>query len=314
MGTAAKPKYRNGFLPTITDEWGMIKIDPNLVKIKEDWNVREQKNYDTESIKQSIKTDGLLQPIWVTPCVDEEGYTYYELEDGHRRLKAIQELIEEGAEIARIPAVFQKNTLTEDEKLARQIKRNQQKPNTPWEIATALKLEVEVHGHTVAEAIKILNLKKWGSIYYKIWDLPTELQEMIHNGTISFADVRRIITAHKGDVKAATKEISKAAKKLQNDAEKNSEPENKKTKVSLSDLDIDGKTIVNKDSKIALKGLGVIFKYFEKYAAVLKDKGVNLELSVSDIYNKLMEGKDINSIFADAVAEAVRNTQSAVAV
>lgn len=310
--TASKLKYRDGYLEAITDEMGMIKIDPKLVRIKEDWNVREEKNYDLEALKQSIKSDGILQPIWVTPCVDEEGYTYYELEDGHRRFKAIQELVEEGIEIARIPAVFQKNNLTEDEKLARQIKRNQQKPNTPWEIATALKLEVEVHGHSVAEAIKILNLKKWGSIYYKIWDLPAELQDMIHDGTISFADVRRIITAHKGDAKAATKEIAKAAKKLKAEADKTNET--KPTKVSISDLDIDGKTIINKDSKTALKGLKVLFRYFNKYADIFKKQGLAFELSVSDIYNQLDDGKDIDTVFSDAVAEAVRKKQSAVAV
>jgi hypothetical protein len=60
------------------------------------WDARIKPEYDTESsflyLKQNIKTNGLFNPIHITPKTNKKGTTYYSIVDGRRRFEAMKQL------------------------------------------------------------------------------------------------------------------------------------------------------------------------------------------------------------------------------
>ena len=107
----------------LTQNKTFIKIP--ISQIRELDNVRL--NYSEERIAElaeSIKKDGLLNPLTVSAAKeDENGEPYYELIAGHCRLRAVKKLIEEGMEYGAIDCCIRRgdrSTLQLVENLQRQ--------------------------------------------------------------------------------------------------------------------------------------------------------------------------------------------------
>lgn len=105
----------------IPDKSEFMRIDPALIKIEAGSLRREESPQDFEALKASIawrerrmKGSGLLVPLLVSKMPD---ISYYQLEDGFRRFKVIQSLINEGLTIDSIPVRILPSPLTLSERL-----------------------------------------------------------------------------------------------------------------------------------------------------------------------------------------------------
>jgi|GEM_PF-2528150 hypothetical protein len=117
------------------DQWEFTRIDANLIKVDAADIWREINLGNLESLKASIawrekrmKGSGLLIPLLVTKM---DGVPYYKLEDGFRRLSAIQSLMMEGMTFENVPVRILPVSLSMSEKLMLAIHSSQ--PPTPLE-------------------------------------------------------------------------------------------------------------------------------------------------------------------------------------
>ena len=88
-----------------TTKTDIYKIDPRNIVVTKDFNSRCNFG-DLDELARQIKEQGVLNPISVQPFKDENGEEKYRLIDGERRYRAVMKLIDEGEEIARVPALF----------------------------------------------------------------------------------------------------------------------------------------------------------------------------------------------------------------
>lgn len=275
----------------------LYAIDPRNIVVIEGFNSRV--DFDLEELKASIVQSGVKNPVSVIPFIDENGFEKYRLVDGERRYRAAMELINEGFEIARIPAIYLPKNTSEADLLVEQCIRNEGKKFSEYEYGVLLQ-KFQNLGWTTTEAVAKLGLAPWKAIYITHVNRDLRVQELLKNGQISGSNVRAIYQAHKDDVDAngnsmqeanAVKEILALAKK----AEATSTP-NEKKKLSLSDLDADSKTILVKDSAAIKKGITLLLKYYEQATV----DGSSLDLDITDVLESLKKGKTIDVIFNEA--------------
>ena len=271
----------------------LYKVDPRSIVVVKGFNSRV--DFKLEELIESIREHGVKNPISVIPFKDENGEEKYRLVDGERRYRATMKLIEEGEDIARIPALFLSDSLTQEELLLEQLVRNEGKKFTDYEYSIACKKFVKF-GYNIPEIAKKLN-KSAGHISYwlGIQDLKPELKEYFKTDNITFSEFHRMETAHKkldGDkwqegIISELKGAAKVAKKKGKD------------RITLTDLDIaTSKTISYKNSAVIKKGLKLLIDYYVRYS---RNGELEIDLDIIDIYNRLNGGETIDSIFAKQV-------------
>lgn len=280
-----------------TTKKDLLNIDPRLIKVVDGFNSRV--NFDLEDLCQSIMENGVLNPIAVQQEKDEEGNVFYRLVDGERRYRATMLAIERGSEIARIPALLLPRSMSEEELLIQQLVRNQGKPFSDFEMAQWCYKMVNKVGLTKAEVAKRIG-KSAGQVTYwlSILDMQPNVVKLFREEKISFSEYHRIAEAHKDsdgvvNEKTLLDEINKG---LEN-AEKNG-----KTKMTLKDLDTNGKTIVFRDSKVIKNGLSTLLSYVYK---VSEGGDVDINVGIVDILEKLNSGVLIDEILNDCIVKDV---------
>jgi len=110
-----------------------FSIPPSMIVIENE-NVRD--SYPEEKfqvLKQSIKENGVLDPIHVRKLRGEEKYA---LTHGFNRMRAVWELVDEGFEIINVKAII--STLSAEEELIRHITLNSGEPLSKYEISKIL--------------------------------------------------------------------------------------------------------------------------------------------------------------------------------
>jgi ParB family chromosome partitioning protein len=260
----------------------ILWIDPRNVYVVDGFNSRI--DFDLDELVESIRANGIKNPIAVISEKDDEGNDKYRLVDGERRYRATMRLLEEGFNIARIPALPLSKSLKQDELLVEQLIRNEGKHFSEYEYGIAFRKFIDL-GYKPQEIVKRLGLAKWKTIFLTHTERDPRVQDLLRDGKIEGAEVRRIYQAHgKNDEKGAVNEILRAAKKLE---------ENGKKKITVKDLDINSKTIVVRDSSAIKKGLELLFKY---YAKATNNGEKEIELDIMDIYAQLKEKKTIDDI------------------
>ena len=132
-----------------TKRTDIYTIDPRNVVIVENFNVR--KEFALDELKEQIKLQGVLNPITVVPFKDEDGNEKYRLVDGERRVRATLAAIEEGAEIARIKAIFLPRNTKEEDLLIEQMMRNEGKNFTEYEQALMFQRFRDKFGYSQSE-------------------------------------------------------------------------------------------------------------------------------------------------------------------
>lgn len=271
----------------------LYMIDPRNVIVVEGFNSRV--DFDIDSLCESIKENGVLNPITVIKTKDEDGEEKYRLVDGERRYRSVMKLIEDGVEIARIPAIQIPQTLSDAELLVQQIVRNDGKPFNEYEYAIACE-KFEKYGWTKKEIATKLG-KNPGMITYYLQHLSRDkrIVDLIKDGTISGAEVRRIYSRHKNNEEGAVNEILKA--KAKNEA-----LGKEKKKITLADLDVNGRTIIARDSQDIFKGVDKLFYYYNKFS---NNGEINISINLDELHTKLKSGETIDNILTEAMKGSV---------
>lgn len=192
-----------------TKRTDIYTIDPRNVVIVENFNVR--KEFALDELKEQIKLQGVLNPITVVPFKDEDGNEKYRLVDGERRVRATLAAIEEGAEIARIKAIFLPRNTKEEDLLIEQMMRNEGKNFTEYEQALMFQRFRDKFGYSQSEiAAKFGKSATFIGRCLSLLELAPEIQEKIENGEISTGAVRQIAGTNKEDEAAQIEAVETA--------------------------------------------------------------------------------------------------------
>lgn len=274
-----------------TTKSDILKIDPRNIVVVEGFNSRV--DFDLEPLCESIKENGILNPLTVIRFKDENGNEKYRLVDGERRYRASMKLISEGFELPRVPAVTIPK-LKEDELLVQQVVRNDGKLFNEAEFAIVCQKFIQF-GYSTGEIAKKIGKNEGQVIYFlQHLDRDERVQELIMNGKISGAEVRRIYAAHKNDEDAAVSEILFGKKNAEKKGKKN---------ITLADLDINSRAVSKKASDIIRRGLDKLFQFYTKYSVDDNGNEREISLNLGDILNKLKGDMTIDEIFQQALEE-----------
>ena len=287
----------------------LFKIDPRAIVVMDNFNSRRDFG-DIAELSESIRQQGILNPLSVKPFTDTDGVERYKLVDGERRYRAVMRLIEQGVEIQRVPVLFVSKSTTEFEMVMQQLTRNEGKRFTEYENALAYKKMLDLSQMTRKElAIKL----GYSTTENKCitWRIDTALkhlerdervQELLRNNEIDGSLVRKIYQAHKGDEQSAVNEILRMKENKDNETatEDSESKENGKSKLTEKDLDKSSKTIVVQDSQTIKKGLTKLFSYLYNYTD--NEGNLNFELDMVAILQGLKSGMDINQVLTELTA------------
>lgn len=274
----------------------LYKIDPRAIVVMDGFNSRCDFG-DLEELAQSIKENGILNPISVKPYKDENGVERYRLVDGERRYRAVMSLIEQGVDILRVPALFISKSTSEFDMLLQQVTRNEGKRFNEYEMGLVYKKMLDVSQMTRKELATKLGYSTtenkcitWKiDVAMKHLERDERVQDLLRKNAIDGSLVRTIYQSHKNDENGAVQEILDMVNKKQ-DSNNNAKP----NKVTTKDLDKNGYTFVAKDSQAIKNGLNKLIKYVMQYAD--NDGNIPFELDILDILDQLKQGKDIKSV------------------
>jgi ParB family chromosome partitioning protein len=169
-----------------TDEYkdSVIKIDVNSVR-QNPFQPRQIFNEDSlNSLAESIKRKGLLQPILVIRLADGE----YQLVAGERRLRASKI-----AGIKEIPAIV--TNIDKKDQLEVAILENIQRENlNPLEEAEAYKRLIDEFYYTQEEVSEVLGKSRSHvANILRLLSLPEEVKILLMKGKLSFGHARALI-------------------------------------------------------------------------------------------------------------------------
>ena len=195
-----------------------------------------------EELKESIKNNGLIQPIVVRKL--ESGK--YEIIAGERRFRACRELGLESIEVLKINAGNSKS-------YEFSVLENIQRENlNPVEEAESYIMLMEVYGYTQEKLAEKLG-KTRSSISNKtrILKLPEKVKEMVKKGDLSYGQARTLLGINDTkeitdlakkiiDKKYSVREVEKIVKKYSEKIEKKSEKKEKNNEnvVKLNDKEV----------------------------------------------------------------------------
>ncbi len=157
------------------------RIDPNPYQPRD-----EISETSVERLAESIRRDGLLQPLLVTPG-NEDGH--FVLAAGERRLRAAKR-----AGMDAVPALIR--DLTDEQMLELALVENVQRENlNPIEKARAINRLYEEFGMTLSEIGETTGLSESAvSNTRRLLNLPPDLQEAIGEGVLSPGHGRALLS------------------------------------------------------------------------------------------------------------------------
>lgn len=277
-----------------TKRTDIFSIDPRNIIVPQGFNSRVNFG-NIEELAEQIKTAGMLNPITVQAVKMEDGTEKYKLVDGERRYRAIMLLIDKGEkikdkEIDYVSAIKVPSNLSKSELYVQQAMRNEGKNFNEYEWAIlARKLRDECGITNMSEIARMLGKNNGQIVYwFQILELPEKYQALVRDGKLCGPDLRRVLQAHGRDTENAWEDIEK----MQAAADEKGEEH-----LSLKDLGYDSKTKIFKDSKTILKGVKTLFDYVNYYS----QEGVEVEMDLLDMFERLKKGELIDEILKGAV-------------
>ena len=154
------------------------KIKPPKIKLRP---VRKT-GVEYFELLNSVKEDGILQPILVRPLGDG-----YEVVEGNWRRSAA---IDAGLET--MPCLVKE--MTDKEVLLKQLKANAIRPTTtPTEYATRLQKIMKDEDYTVSQMVKLINKNaQWIRKMLKLNNLTDEVKKMVDRGEICVSNAEHL--------------------------------------------------------------------------------------------------------------------------
>lgn len=189
----------------------MVTIDIRTIDV--DWEDNVRRNYnEIDALAESIKMHGLKDPLKVSKVKGEERY---KLVDGHRRYRAITQLLEQGVPISRVKAIVVTNN--PETRLAEMIITGVQKQTLhPVEQAEAF-LRLKNYGWDVKKIASMLGESGDGKTrlnlvyrYLKLAEAPEVIKQRCLRGEISHDTVIKIIETNEGDYEKTVEVVETA--------------------------------------------------------------------------------------------------------
>ena len=272
----------------------IYNIDPRLIRVQKGFNSRVDFG-DINELATQIKEAGVLNPLTVKPYTDENGVELYRLVDGERRYRAVMQLLGEGVDIARVPALFLSKSTTEYDMLIQQIMRNGGKQKERSEIAKDLGLTTP-EGKCISWRIDIC---------LKHLERDERIQTMLKNNEIDGSVVRQVYQQYPNDEQSAVNEILNMKKNFQK--KKDDEDNFKRKKITLADLSDTSLAKVRKDGEKIKIGLKLLIKYLEPYCD--EDGNLTIDLNVFEITNAISKSNTIKDILERKKAESANGLE-----
>jgi ParB family chromosome partitioning protein len=154
-------------------------IRPNPYQPRTEFDSKE-----IESLAESLKKDGLLQPVVVRPA----GAGFYQLVAGERRWRAAKL-----AGLPRIPVIIRE---VEDKKMLELalVENIQRRDLNPMEKARAFRQLMSLNSWTQEQLADSLGMARpTVANFVRLLDLPPEVQEAVSRGTISMGHARALL-------------------------------------------------------------------------------------------------------------------------
>lgn len=260
----------------------IYQVDPRNVVVVENFNVR--RDFDIEELKEQIKAKGVLNPITVIPFKDENGAEKYRLVDGERRLRATLAAIEEGAEIARIKAIYLNRATKEEDLLIEQMMRNEGKNFTEYECAIMFLRFKENFGYTQAEiASKFKKSTAFVSRCLSLMELAPEIQDKLGNNEISVKAVRDIVANVGDDESKQVEAVNTAVESAKQRGEKTATNRDVNADVKVrKDAQKVKKVLQNVWATMEAAGSKVDYIKLPDLIAALEEKG-NIEEAIKNV-------------------------------
>jgi ParB family chromosome partitioning protein len=188
-----------------------FQVDPKNIVVKNGFNIREDMG-DMLSLMQSIQELGLQIPIKAKKIYGTE---QYELIDGHRRMLAINGLIENGVEIDYVDVIIFSGDES-DKILSMLVTGTGQKPLTEFEQSEGIGRLVDV-GERPDDIAKKIG-KSTPHVYHllKIYSLPEKYKQKIKEGYISGYTMLELFEQY------SEEELDEELEAVINDAQKSS--------------------------------------------------------------------------------------------
>ncbi len=172
--TAAAPK------PDAVSTMEINTIRPNPYQPRTEFDSK-----DIESLSESLKKDGLLQPVVVRPA----GAGFFQIVAGERRWRAAKL-----AGLARVPVVIRQ---VDDKKMLELalVENIQRRDLNPMEKARAFKQLMTLNSWTQDQVADSLGMARpTVANFIRLLDLPLEIHEAVSRGTISMGHARALLT------------------------------------------------------------------------------------------------------------------------
>ena len=179
--------------PAISGKNDQFRADPRLLKVQPGFNVRD---LDTpaareamESLKAQIRGVGVRDPLEVR-LIEEDLF----IVSGHRRHRAVMELIAEGEEILTVPAIAEPKNMTDAERAAGLYTMNSGEPLTALEIAEVVRrlLAYGWDRHNVAHRLGFKSAQTVSN-YEEMIVLPETMRRAVREGEVSATNARAIV-------------------------------------------------------------------------------------------------------------------------
>jgi ParB/RepB/Spo0J family partition protein len=179
--------------PGVQGKRDAYPFDPRLLKIDTAYNVRDldaaDERADLDELKESIRANGVRVPLEVR-LVEEEVFVIA----GHRRHKAVMELIAEGEPIKAVPVMPEPKNTTPEDRIVNLVISNSGKPLKPLEVAEVVR-RLEVYGWNHVQIAKRLGWKSTASVtkHLDLIKMPEPVKEHVREGDISASEAAKLV-------------------------------------------------------------------------------------------------------------------------
>lgn len=170
----------------------LFRVNPRLLTVEPGFNLRD---LDTptareklDALKESIRAVGVLSPV----TIRIDGETIY-LTDGHRRHKAVMELIGEGVEIDTVPAVAEPKAVNEAERVARIIDFGSGEPLTALEKAEGIRRLMGYGWDRTKIAGRLGVTTQTVATWEEMLALPEAVKEAVREEAVSVTTARQVV-------------------------------------------------------------------------------------------------------------------------
>ncbi|MBR5345943.1 MAG: ParB/RepB/Spo0J family partition protein [Clostridia bacterium] len=179
--TSALGRGLDALLPDLIEtEEGVREIDLGIIDPNPDQPRRAFPEESIEQLAESIRQQGLLQPVLVTPAGSR-----YRLVAGERRWRAARK-----AGLQTIPCIVREMSLQEQMEAAL-IENLQREDLNPVETAMGLKALMDETGCTQEEAAKRVSMSRPAvANYLRLLNLPEPVQDLVRDGSLSAGHAR----------------------------------------------------------------------------------------------------------------------------